>query len=869
MNEFKVSFDKFRYSIKPNKYDIAAISNRIADQIKTIDKNNIKSFIEVVGKSGCTFCPATFKGGERKKDNFEQSQLLVLDFDGGITFEAVKNRADQLNLPMLFAYNTLSSKNLDQFSVIFLNDVSISNVQVAQATHQALNTIFPEADTNCCKNVSSMYLGGKGLLYFDDSLPEIDIEALFRNMSFYLKEKYGVTHYKSKIEKFSKATGIALTNKKLLDISIEDDFTEVVGRNSSGKNMPKSTVVLTNFGKKLHKHYIINFHNNCINSCSEKNNKTVNRPYRSSMLKDIGSNCKLFQEFKLGSRKLHHKELFGLATNLIQIESGVDEFKNILSSNNFFDYKNNTCSIWEYYLHYIRSKHYSPDSCDNYCSYRDNCLHGKNILSTTKVSYSEFQKLANYNEHFVSLSEAEEDFKQRLIVAMDADDTNWHVIKAQTAIGKTKTYLELIKDTSKKVLIAVPTNHLKHEVQERAAALKIEMAVSPSLHEIKSELTNDVWVHIENLYKSGKSPNPYIRKLIKQNHKCSEILKDHLKKLDAFHNYHGHAVTTHRRLSGMDVNKYDLIIVDEDIIFSTVARNKFDITIRDLKKLQKKNLSNNPLAKKIKQVLEKIKSNEFFDSSEIEYNQAYEDISTTIDISSFCSATRFNYRKSPEKDSCKKEDCISFYTPVAFPKNIKYIMVSATVNETVCKYTFGEEKLKFYMCKRAWLTGNLNQYPDKSMSRACIDKDTASIDTIKDWSGFKHTISFKYLDLDDLHFGNTEGCDYLKGENIDVIGTPHQPEWIYKLFAYTFRLNIDTDAKLKPHMTVDHNGWRFRFTTFENIILRNIQFWMIESELEQAVGRARLLRYNCTVNLFSNFPLSQAVLKEAEYEKLY
>ena len=41
---------------------------------------------------------------------------------------------------------------------------------------------------------------------------------------------------------------------------------------------------------------------------------------------------------------------------------------------------------------------------------------------------------------------------------------------------------------------------------------------------------------------------------------------------------------------------------------------------------------------------------------------------------------------------------------------------------------------------------------------------------------------------------------------------------------------------------------------------------MIESELEQAVGRARLLRKECTVNLFSNFPLRQAIMKKSEYD---
>ena len=126
-------------------------------------------------------------------------------------------------------------------------------------------------------------------------------------------------------------------------------------------------------------------------------------------------------------------------------------------------------------------------------------------------------------------------------------------------------------------------------------------------------------------------------------------------------------------------------------------------------------------------------------------------------------------------------------------------------------------------------------------------------------------ITFKKYHTGDLYFGNTAGCDYLTGKDIDVIGTPHQPEWIYKLFAYSLGLDFDAEATLRPHIPVTHNGYNFRFTSYQDQVLRAIQFYLIESELEQAVGRARLLRCDCTVNLFSNFPLCQAVLKQSEY----
>ena len=76
-------------------------------------------------------------------------------------------------------------------------------------------------------------------------------------------------------------------------------------------------------------------------------------------------------------------------------------------------------------------------------------------------------------------------------------------------------------------------------------------------------------------------------------------------------------------------------------------------------------------------------------------------------------------------------------------------------------------------------------------------------------------------------------------------------------------MGLDFDEDEEPELqTVTHNGYRFRFTTYKNENLRAIQFWMIESELEQAVGRARLLRNPCEVHLFSNFPLNQAEMVE-------
>jgi hypothetical protein len=326
------------------------------------------------------------------------------------------------------------------------------------------------------------------------------------------------------------------------------------------------------------------------------------------------------------------------------------------------------------------------------------------------------------------------------------------------------------------------------------------------------------------------------------------------------------------------LQKYDVVIVDEDIILSSIASNQCVIPVSLLEKMRKyasMNAVYDRLYQKIEEVFKAIETKTLFKLHGFEWgnkngkkNKKEENdcISDLADIPSFCSATHFMYRKR-SKEMNLSEDCIVFLKPFNF-KNIKHIMVSATVDKDVCGYCFGNENVSYYECKTARYEGTLNQYYDKSMSRACIDRNLGILNMIRAWSGFQHMITFKKYGIGDLYFGNAVGCDYLKGENINVVGTPYKIDFVYKLLAFTLGFNVDENAEMEP-CPVRHNGYQFRFNTFgeEQKELRKIHFWMIESELEQAVGRARLLRWDCTVNLFSRFPLRQAVMKESEYDK--
>ena len=900
MTTFDICLSKTCWCDVPSASMRESLSKGIAQNIFSVESSQSKMFVNIVGAKGYSFCPSTFTNEHLSKDTFKQTQLFALSFnnlsssnkkqDSGFSFADIKQRARQYNLPIFFAYDIFSSLSWESahqmFCIVFLNEVSIYSLREAEVIQKALLTIFPEADKKY-NGIIDLHFGGNRVLYFDEKMPTINPDMALMNMSLYLKNRYGATNYKRKIVSFAEGTGIVLDGRKLpvvslaeelrtnTDLKMEKYYDENPGRiphHKNDKNSPKPIIYNNrDFGEKLLRlNYVINFQEDVEQEETQQSMTArkyhIHQPYRSSVIKSIGFSCELYHEFESNDNRrcLSNKELFGLATNLALVESGEKIFKDILKSK-FSDRDNGlTFSNWDYYFYYIKRR--NPYPCSSFCPYHRTCTHGQNILSTCSIRPHQIERVSNNEEQLVSLDEASEDFKKKFNRAVDSSEKVWHVIKSQTALGKTQTVLQLLKEHPEmKVLIVVPTNKLKREIAERAKAMGIHLDVSPSLHEIGDLLPVEVWDDIEALLDSGKSPIPRIIKAIKKEKKCdAKILKQYLSERDKFYGSTGCAITTHRRLSSVDLEKYDLVIIDEDYIFSTVLADRITVLPSKLKRLKKKLPARDSLCAKIKKILKKSEFYGLFTVNKIAFDKSYADIDTEINIQALCEGTHF---------CCREEDgggcsSIVFTKKPNLPDGVKYIMLSATANEDVCKYCFGDENVRFYDCKKAMLTGTLYQYYERPMSRAYLDSHPKVMEHIKKWTGCEHTITFKkYADYctDDMYYGNCVGCDVLKGQDIDVIGTPHQPDWIYKLFA--FMLGFDTDADLNPCAIVTYNGYRFRFTTFDDEILRTIQFYIIETDLEQAVGRARLLRCDATVKLFSNFPLRQAILMESEYDQ--
>lgn len=95
-------------------------------------------------------------------------------------------------------------------------------------------------------------------------------------------------------------------------------------------------------------------------------------------------------------------------------------------------------------------------------------------------------------------------------------------------------------------------------------------------------------------------------------------------------------------------------------------------------------------------------------------------------------------------------------------------------------------------------------------------------------------------------------------------------EEYYKLIACYIGAEVNQEGDKRPSLRrVEYKGNSFLITTYKDKILRKVQLYSIESELEQCVGRARLLRQDCSVYVFSCFPCEQAKIHIKNYLRDY
>lgn len=859
--QVKVSLDSTAYYDKETaKNETRLISKRIAGLKKEV---SIAYLADKVGNCGYTFCPTIFKGLHRKESDFYEIQLFGIDIDSGTVYEKIKEKADKYGLPISFSYHTFSSdKTNPRYRIIFTHMVPIYNKDVAQMMLEMFKVLFPEADKSCFE-LSRMFFGGKELI-------EVNEEAVFGfntlcdkfQEELYVREP---TQYNRNIKIFARKHDVGLNNRGL------DIRTYKYGTGECGKNVKKTgnnikyVIELPQITTKI-----------VIGSYIEKTTSDVPTGYvqKRNMLEHIKEDvlcdsCRLYKDFKDG-KDIPHNSKFLLVTNLRFLKGYRKKFFEYIGT------YSNTEEIdrWKYQWNKINDEYeYKPKSCNkDDCPYYDKCMHNTNIVLKVKgrrnICYLE-------EPEYLPLKDVEKKTEEAIYDALNSKDSNIHLIKAQTGIGKTSIYIDIIKRSSEKFIVAVPTVILKNEIVKKLNGYA-EGCISIKDLLLPEYIIDVVKSYYERgLYKEGKQLIADYAKTVPEGYYERKKLDAYINYEDQIKKHNKSLVMTHAQLLNLkpeDTLGYN-VIIDEDILL-TIMRDIRSIKIEDISTAVGNGLINCIKANEFKKIIG-MNSGYYKAGAIDEFSYISEEKMDEVGIGGDINGL---FRAGSYYVS---DDKVSYFVPKQLSKQ-KIIIMSATLNVNMYKSYFKDREVTNHPVPLAKYEGELVQYSFYSMSRKNMEElkdkgwDTNRIiDKIIDSVGGRidYGISFKANDRilkekfnsEPMHFGNSAGTNIYNGKNGLIVGTPHLKEESYKLIACYLGENVNKEDCEIRRREVLYNGFKFNIMSYSNEVLREIQLYMISSELEQSIGRSRLLRNDAKVYVFSNFPCMQAILHQEDY----
>lgn len=842
MKTVKIHLLDERYDVKPKRREYGKINNRITGHITEID---IDTFAEKVGANKRPFTPALFHGG-RKVENFAQEQVYALDFDDGITLGEFLSRADRYQVRPAFVYATYSHSEKDQrFRAVFINDCVVGDRRAASIILSMLHHIFPEADGNC-NEVSRLYMGGKAVLYKD-----IDAEINIKDLSISVQEKMmeeDSANYSRNVKRFGKKHGIRTKDNVLM-------IHRHTGNGVSDGTGDGPDIVIDS-GQDISMSYVIEMEDAAPISQKDAQDRKDIRIIRDKSYKDISDICPLFRDHY--EKDLTHQQKFFLATNLVHIKGG---------QKLFFDGLVDHHERWRVQWRYIKANEYLPQSCSDIgCPYKGQCG-GKSLYQRLS---SRIKRVKAEEDH-ISMDEATERLDTALRYALSQDVNGMYLIRAQTAIGKTTAYCKMARDWkgTKPLMIAVPTMDLQRQVENDLRRYGVEPYTTKNKKDTLRILGLDSLAETVGwLYEAGFDSKVNKAIVDFKNKNKDDLHPETCRALDrlleATKRLNGRrcVVTTHAMLLSLPVetlNRYE-IIVDEDILM-TAFKNTGTIPFYDLEvALDSGCLPSDAVA---------------FIQDILSMEDGYVGHSYGIDDS--CIDQLYEGGLFLGSPIPKLLTCSTFYVDVQGEQvhyfnarkipDVKMVVVSASLNADLYVHYCGGRYIGYADVPLVQYKGRLLQYTAHSMSRSCIDNfgyDNVKANVYKvtqktnvNWITFR-----RFDESRGIYFGKTEGFNHYQGKDLVVLGTPHNVPFMYQLIGEY--LGYRTGEKMSV-TTVEHNGYTFPIMTFSDPDMRNLQFYFLESELEQSIGRARLLRNDCTVYLFSNFPCRQAELIQDDY----
>jgi len=889
-NVVEIMVDRVAWKTKPQKPDFPAIHNRLANGRERLTIAEVKDVL----LNGGIITPAAYRGGGPAGDTWESQQLYGLDFDHNITIEQFFDRCSTWQIFPAFVYKTFNhTDDHHRFRAIFVSDRPTYDMRIRNLTQYTLREMFTERNQAgivyepdpACDDPARRFLGTNQGLISESLDSRINVIDLL-NKLLDAKRAYDKNNYARFLERFAKKTKLKLCQH---GIGVRLDINRIA-HYSSDESManPIYTITRTIDSSPIAlpvSHSIAIFENSIYqmmwNIVPQKSTSSNNHHsllshtpnHTGGILKEgdkprlypedkqiLLENCRLANDFFTGSRQLRHIERRRLLTNLRHRRGGVKWYNEGLNSRSDYEQPE---SILKQAIRF----NYLPEDCKR-CRYETECDHKTNLLQQLPVRQREARRITKRPQQ-ESLQKTYLKLQDAIVSAIRSNDRKIHVIKADVGTGKTQI---LLRSLPKEFAVAFPTHKLKQEAFERYTAITDQRIFLWPERPPLPDKYERILQHCFDIRRGGTL------KLFEDALKEPEVCKDpewlfdiqrYLDKVKAVKSQE-RTVLTHEK--AFQLYRPRVLIFDEDFLNSFIRMT--DHSIKDIEMML--DFLRTVKGKKYRQIEHHLEYVVNAPSNEVQpidfCNYPQQSLHNVImampksyasPVEALFSGKAF-IKASSDRAARESIHCIEMQT---LRNDATYIVLSATANVDLYHHVFGD-RLEFIDLTGTETQGRCIVHNSRGFSKTSIAKDikgfVRQVKAAHERYGFDHVITHqafvKALEKVEIpvagHFGALEGLDSLGGANIGIFGTPHLPRFCYQLYADLSSIDVKKgafDYKMRP---VKRNGFEFQFPLCsERSELQELQLALIEAQLVQAVGRARLVRNNCRVHVFASLPV--------------
>jgi len=792
--KFKITTDNTPRLVKPADAVIGTVSKNMRNIVE-LDCQELSDRLA----QGQSWTPAVLDGKGTKDKNWVNQQVWALDFDNGSTPEEVIETAAKEGLIINVLHPSFTdTPEKRKFRAIFVLDTIVEDVKLAKAITETLMSVIGKAD-EVCKNPARLFFGGKSSMV---------LSTEFNKFSYVLD--------------IVNCRVMGKDNNKVRGIFCPQTASSIVYNRKCGFE-PIS--------------------NNDIESA--KNNTLSVEKVRNFDFKELAKEVALVEALVNGVW-LEHRHIFGMATSFVRIEGGIKFIKYYMLEAN----KNGTAAYTPNNfaaLAYAEKMNYEPQALRNYSPFEEDWTHF-NLITAVRDIRGAVEILESAPK--ISIIEAENIMKEAFKTAISSKENKITIIKVPTGLGKTEMLKEFVG------VVAAPTNDLKEEIYDRVIVPKCKTPDAPIF--VDSKLNEEItYLHQINLFKQAASKVHQAISDMSLTQADRDTAKNYMQQLIEAYGSYNTVLTTHTRALNSTF-QHKTIVFDECPLQSLMPIKTFNIG--DLIQIYAD--TRNEDVDKLKKVFEGFNLGQLYETPQcdIDFQTLVEDVLKSGEKrlkSDIISALNSDYVIRDSRDAT----LFHYIFKKDLNKDNNYVILSATAPIEIYEAVF-PDRLVVIDVTNVEMVGKVVQHTRKSYSRQSLNATGAienllkQLDTELPSITFRETIEKITNAVKEMYFGNTAGYDTLKGQSINVIGTPHLNNSAYMLLGAVANIVLKPQDYVMEFRMVDYGGFRFKFNCYVNERLAALQLSLIEAELIQAVGRARALREDCTVYVYSNLPLS-------------